>query len=169
MATKRRLLAVATIAALIGCCKVPKLLDDSPVETLPASSPGEQVFKMDFPCENNSDLRIRQIVLSPTETRIYLRYHNSRSSSVSVSTAPPGQADTFFLEAGDQHRHVQLRAATGISIGPKRQKLHVGDEVNFALIFPPIDVGWSPIDLHEGEIKKEGTTYWNFTDVPLKN
>ena len=87
---------------------------------------------------------------------------------MSISTAPPGQADTFFLEAGDQHRHVQLRAATGIAVGPKRQTLDPGDVVNFALIFGPIDLGWSPIDLHEGEIKKEGTTYWNFTDVPLK-
>jgi hypothetical protein len=158
----------ATAVALAGCCKIPRMTGDDPVETLPVSAPGEQVFKMDFPCENTPDLRIKQIVLSATETRVYLRYENSKQNSMSISTAPAGQADTFFLEAGDQHRHVQLRAATGIAIDPKRQTVDPGDGVNFALIFPPIDLGWSPIDLHEGEIKKEGTTYWNFTDVPLK-
>jgi len=165
---KLRLLALtsACLIAATSCCKLPTGGDkESPAPTV---APGEKSYVVNFPCSNDPNLKMTQVVLGPTETRVYLHVDNKGTDTYEISTSPPGQADTFFLEAADQHRHVQLIRSSGIAISPAKQNVRPGGKVDFVLYFPPIDASWGPIDVHEGEVLKQGTTYWNFIDVPLK-
>jgi hypothetical protein len=158
--------AAAACVAAAACCKLPSGGEkESPA---PAIAPGEKAFNVNFPCNNDPNLTIKQIVLGKTETRVYLHVDNKGRQTYQISTSPPGQADTFFLEAADQHRHVQLTRSTGIAVSPRKQDVAPGGKVDFVLYFPAIDESWGPVDLHEGEVLKEGLTYWNFIDVPLK-
>ncbi|MBI5532470.1 MAG: hypothetical protein HY898_07135 [Deltaproteobacteria bacterium] len=149
---------VALLAVLVvaGCCK------------LPSTAPTEKVYNMNFPADNMPGLRITQVVVNSKETRVKLRFQNTSTQATTISTAPPGHMDTFFIEAADQTRRHGLVRATGISYGPVRDRVAPGATQEFTLYFPPIDASWSPIDLHEGELVKKGVNYWVFTDVPLR-
>jgi hypothetical protein len=171
MLTLRPIVAVVIALAVTGCCKLPTSTDskeNTPVTSTAAPKPGERAYNMDFPCDNDPTLRISQIVLTPTETRVAVKYRNKDRQTAEVSTAPPGQPDTFFIEAADQKRTLELRSATGLAINPDKNQVPPGGSLEFTLIFPPIDETWSPIDLHEGKVHKKGLNYWNFTDIPLK-
>ena len=150
------LLALFVVLAFTACCK------------LPSTSSGDKVYNMNFPCDNAPGLRITQIAITSAETRIKLHFKNTGTGDTTISTAPPGHMDTFFIEAADQTRRHGLVRATGIAIGPARDRIPSGGTADFTLYFAPIDASWSPIDLHEGEIVRKGMNYWNFTDVPLR-
>jgi hypothetical protein len=165
------LVAAFGVLALTGCCKMPSSSSDSsgPISiTPPATTTTDHTYTMDFPCDNEPGLRIRQIVLSATETRILARFQNKGARISEISTAPSGHAETFFIESGDQSRSLELRSSVGIAVSPSKTKVPPNGFIDFTLIFPPIDPSWGPIDLHEGKVYKKGTTYWNFTDIPLR-
>ncbi|MBI5532467.1 MAG: hypothetical protein HY898_07120 [Deltaproteobacteria bacterium] len=167
-----RILVVAAAAlAVTGCCKLPtssESKENTPVTSTAKPKAGDRIYNMDFPCDNDPTLRISQIALTPTETRVTVKYRNKDRQTAELSTAPPGQPETFFIEAADQTRTLELRSATGLAISPNKNKVPPGGTLEFTLIFPPIDETWSPIDLHEGKVVKKGLNYWNFTDIPLK-
>jgi len=155
--------------AMAACVAVTSSCEPERPSPLPPTAPGEKAFDVNVRASNEQDLLMRRIVLAPGETRIYLQFSNpSRKHTHEISTALPGKAETFFLEAGDQRRHVQLTRSSGIAISPAKQTVAKGGKVDFVLYFPAIDETWSPIHLHEGEVLKQGTIYWNFVDVALK-
>jgi hypothetical protein len=158
---------VVAIAAA-SCCAVTACEPEKDAP-LPAIAPGEKAFDVNARSSSEPDLIIRRIVLAPAETRIYLQFRNpSGKHTHEISTAPPGKAETFFLEAGDHQRHVQLTRSSGIAVSPAKQTVPRRSKVDFVLYFPAIDETWSPMDLHEGEVLKSGTIFWNFTKVALK-
>jgi hypothetical protein len=168
--------SLALAVGVAGCCKQKKSSrEEAPIIPVPTATTastlapsGDRVFTMDVPCDNTPDLRIKEIAMTSTETRVTLRYHNTSTRSMSISTSPPGKADTFFIEAADQTRRYALLRSSGIAISPMRDTVRAGATVQFTLYFPPIDFTWSPIDLHEGEIMKKGVNYWNFHGVHLR-
>lgn len=150
-------LAMLFALFLTGCCK------------LPSTGSSTKTFNMNVTADNEDGLRITQIVLTPTETRVRMRFQNKDRNTTSISTAPPGKDESFFIEAADQTRRHQLTRSSGIAVSPARENLAPNAVKEFTLYFPPIDDSWSPIDIHEGEILKKGNnTFWSFTDIPLR-
>jgi hypothetical protein len=140
-----------------GCCR------------LPVGGSGEKTYNMNVAADNEDGIHITQIVVTPTETRVRMRFQNKEKGTTSIATAPPGKPESFFLEAADQRRRLQLTRSSGIAVSPNRENVVAGGIKEFTIYFPPIDDSWSPVDIHEGEIMKKGNnTFWTFTDVPLR-
>lgn len=168
-----RVLAFVPIVALAatGCCKIPGLSKEKSTEQQPTtttSASGEKTLVMNHECSNDPDLRITKIVRTPTETRVHIQFKNSKRQATDISTALPGSPESFFIEAADQKRRLELRTATGLALSPAKTTVQPGGIVNFVVFFPAIDDTWGPVDIHEGEVIKKGTTYWNFHEVRIK-
>jgi hypothetical protein len=164
-----------TALSVAACCKLPlpsgnddKGASDDKGAKEAKGAKGDKVFNMDHPCDNSPGLTVTKVVLTETETSVHLKYRNLEKKAVSISTAPAGQADTFFIEASDQIRRLGLTRSSGIAVAPNRDTVQPAGVQSFVLYFPPIEPSWGPIDLHEGEVVKKGSNYWNFTDIELK-
>lgn len=165
-----RALAVVPIVALAvtGCCKIPGLTKEetkgsgTPTTT---SASSDKTLVMNHECANDPQLKITKVVRTSTETRVHIRFQNNRGQKNEISTAPPGKPESFFIEAADQTRRMELKYSSGIAVSPGKNTIQPGGSLDFVVVFPAIDDTWSPVDIHEGEVFKKGTTFWQFENV----
>lgn len=167
-----RALAVVSIVAFAGtgCCKIPDLSKEESKEESKGSSAttGEKTLVLNHESSNDPQLKITKIVRTPTETRVHIRFQNNHNGTTDISTAPPNKPESFFIEAPDQSRRMQLKYSSGIAVSPAKNTLKPGQSQDFTIVFPAIDDSWDPVDIHEGEVFKKGQTFWNFENVRVK-
>lgn len=170
-----RALVVVPIVALAvsGCCKIPGMSKEesksgSTTPTTTTTTTGEKTLVMDHVASNDPQLRITKIVRTPTETRVHIKFTCIEKNGTEISTAPPGKPESFFIEAADQTRSLELKYSSGIAVSPGKNSLKAGQSQEFTVVFPAVTDDWSPVDIHEGKVFKKGTTYWNFEDVSIK-
>lgn len=175
----------ALAVGLSGCCKKPTESSSSgdiptttaqPTTTTTATAaPTAQLttrtFEMDKPGDlTESYIRIKKVTLSPGSTTLNLTITNPNKRAMSVSTAPPGQITTFYIQSQNHDKRFNLIRSEGLAISPSRQTLKPGMSIDFVLVFAALDPDMTVFDLYEGDKKsqKGGTTYWNFSDVTLR-
>lgn len=173
----------AALLALQGCCKKSEASSsDSPAQTTSPSSttpvpvvetskpPAEQrTYTMDWPGDGKLGyLRIKQIAVSPDSTTVTINMKNTTGRSMSVSTAPPGNKEAFYIQRADHKKRFKLLRVEGIPLSPQRTNVPAGGSIQFTLAFEPIEPTMTIFDVYEGDEQRPGTTYWNFSDVKLQ-
>jgi hypothetical protein len=133
--------------------------------------PAVREYVMDKPGDaTETYIRLKKVTVTKENTTINVNITNSTKHQMSISTSPPGQITTFYIQSQSHDKRFNLIRSEGIAITPKTQKLQPGQSTDFTLVFAPLDPDMTVFDVYEGDKKsqKGGTTYWNFSDVTLK-
>jgi hypothetical protein len=178
-------LAVGCVAlmSLQGCCKKSDAsssggassLMNAAVQTLvpvvEASKPPAQqrTYVLDWPGDGTlTYVRIKQVVVGSDNTTVTVLLENTTRKPMSVSTAPPGDREAFYLQRADKKKRFKLLRVDGLPLSPQRTDVAAGESLQFTLTFEPIEPTMTVFDLHEGDEQRAGTTYWNFSHVRLQ-
>ncbi len=174
--------ACVALLGLQGCCKRseasgsfasadPSAPVSDPVPLVETSKPSAQqrTYTMDWPGDGKlTYLRIKQVVVSPDATSVTIMLKNDTGNSMSVSTSPPGNKESFYIQRADHKKRFKLVHVEGIPLSPQRTNVSTGATLQFTLTFEPIEPTMTVFDVYEGDEQKPGTTYWNFSDVKLR-
>ncbi len=141
------------------------------VPVVEASKPPAQqrTYVLDWPGDGAlTYVRIKQVVVGPDNTTVTILLENTTRKSMSVSTAPPGNREAFYIQRADRKKRFKLLRVDGLPLAPERRDVAAGKSLQFTLTFEPIEPTMTIFDLHEGDEQRAGTTYWNFSDVRLQ-
>ena len=127
-----------------------------------------ETYEINKQCRTQPQLMMKTVTITEDETIISFSFKAEKDYSKTgwINVQPPGHDRSFYITDVRKAKKYYLLDAEGIAISPNGNKLKIGDQLDFTLIFEKIPM--KRFHLIEGKIDDKDMTSWHFTNVKLK-